>query len=116
MVGHLTAKPISITSNPALRRGRDKVIVSVLDRPVPIPDVKINPRPWNQADRSTMGQTNRILEDRTPDTTAPFTNESSRFETPIHDQPQVTPEVLRRQDYLKWALGAFVLLGVYMVA
>lgn len=90
--------------------------MSVIDQPVPLPNVKIDPRPWNQADRSTMGQTNRILEDRAPDSAPPFGNESSRFETPIYDQESVEPEVLRRQSYLYWALGAFVLLGVFMMA
>lgn len=113
MVKHLTGKPISVSSNPTLRKGKGKVNVSFIDQPVPIPDVNINPTIWNKADRSTMGQTNRILEDRAPDTTAPFTNESSHFETPVFDQAQTMPEVLRRRDYIKYVLGIFVALAAY---
>lgn len=92
---------------------RGQVNVEALPVPTPIPYTKLDPSPWNRADRSTPGMTNRLLEDRLPENPYPFNYESTEFETPEYNQEKVMPEVLRRQRYLHYAIGAMAVFAIY---
>lgn len=95
--------------------GRGKTRIDLLKLPVPMPNTEINPTVWNRADRATPGQTNRMLEDRLPDTPSPFGYESVPQELPIVDQKKNMPEALRSEMYLKYAIAAMIGIGIWMV-
>lgn len=95
--------------------GRGKVTIDLLKMPVPMPNTQINPTIWNRADRATPGQTNRLLEDRLPDTPSPFGYESVPEEIPKVDQKRNTPKALRAQHYLNYGIAAMLAMGVLMV-